>query len=315
MQGVDTLNEFDILNVIIAVLVLFFVILTLKLGIKVVPQSQVYVVERFGKYVRTLTPGLSMIVPYLYTVAHRVSILERQLPEFVISVITRDNVEVRMETTVFFRIVDASRSVYRIRDVDAAIHTAATSIVRSAAGKLELDELQSSRESMNIEIATNLQEAAGVWGIEITRTEITDVIIDEQTRNAQRQQLNAERERRAIIARAEGDRGAIQLAADARLYEAQRAAEAIRVKADADAYSVEVAAKAEATQTRLIAEAIAAEGQPAIDYEILKLQVEAIGQLAASETSKTLVLPTNITGVLGGVEALMSVARSPAAKE
>ena len=300
------LNDPQILNLIIAVLVFFFVILTLRKGIKVVPQSEVYVVERFGKYVRTLTPGLSLIIPYLYQVAHRVSILERQLPEFVISVITKDNVEVRMETTVFFRIVDASRSVYRIRDVDAAIRTAATSIVRSAAGKLELDDLQSSRESMTVEIAHNLQEAADIWGIEITRTEITDVIIDNQTRDAQRQQLNAERERRAAIARAEGDKRSIELAADARLYEAQRAAEAVRVEADADAYAVKVHAEAEAEQTRLIAVAISEGGQPAIDYEILKQQVEAMGSLASSEATKTLILPTNVTGVLGGLEALLA---------
>ena len=300
------LNDPQILNLIIAVLVFFFVILTLRKGIKVVPQSEVYVVERFGKYVRTLMPGLSLIIPYLYQVAHRVSILERQLPEFVISVITKDNVEVRMETTVFFRIVDASRSVYRIRDVDAAIHTAATSIVRSAAGKLELDDLQSSRESMTVEIAHNLQEAADIWGIEITRTEITDVIIDNQTRDAQRQQLNAERERRAAIARAEGDKRSIELAADARLYEAQRSAEAVRVEADADAYAVKVHAEAEAEQTRLIAVAISEGGQPAIDYEILKQQVEAMGSLASSEATKTLILPTNVTGVLGGLEALLA---------
>jgi len=290
----------------ISAIVFLFVIITLRKGIIVVPQSQVYVVERFGKYVRTLSPGLSLIIPYLSHISHRVSILERQLPKFNISVITKDNVEVDMKTTVFFRVVDASRSVYRIRDIDTAIHTAASSVVRSAAGKLELDELQSSRDSMNHEIARNLQQAAEVWGVEITRTEITDVIIDEQTRDAQRQQLNAERERRAIIARAEGDRRAIELAADAELYQAQRAAEAIRVTADANAYSITIQAEAEAGQTRVIAEAIAAEGQPAIDYEILKQQVEAIGKLASAETTKTLILPSNVTGVLGGIEAILS---------
>jgi regulator of protease activity HflC (stomatin/prohibitin superfamily) len=311
----DFLADRDTLSIIIAVVILFLAIITLRLGIKVVPQSEIYVVERFGKFTKTLSPGLSLIIPYLDTVAHRISILERQLPEFTISVITRDNVEVRMETTVFFRIVDASRSVYRIRDVEAAIYTAATSIVRSAAGKLELDELQSSRESMNNEIATNLQDAAVIWGIEITRTEITDVIIDEQTRTAQRQQLNAERERRAVIARAEGEKSAIELAADARLYEAQKIADAVRIEADAAAYAVKVRAEAEASQTRLIAEAIAADGQPAINYEIMKQQVEAIGKLAASDSSKTIVLPTNVTAVLGGLEALMSGAKITPRKE
>jgi regulator of protease activity HflC (stomatin/prohibitin superfamily) len=299
----------------IAIFFVILVILTLYLAIKIVPQSEVYVVERFGKYTKTLTAGLSIIVPYLDRVAHRVSILERQLPEFNISVITRDNVEVRLETTVFYRVVDASRTVYRIRDVNGAIHTAASSIVRSAAGKLELDELQSSRESMNEEIANFLQEAAVIWGIDITRTEITDVIIDEQTKDAQRQQLNAERERRAAIARAEGEKRSIELAADARLYEAQKIADAVRVEADASAYAVKIKAEADAEQTNLIAAAIAKDGQPAVNFEILKRQVDAIGILAASESTKTIILPTDVTGVLGSLDAVMNMLPGAADKD
>ncbi len=293
------------MEVAISVFLAALAILTVYLGVKVIPQSKVYVVERFGKYTRTLKPGLSMIVPYVDLVAHKVSILERQLPEFEISVITRDNVEVRLETTVFFRIVDASRSVYRIENVSGAINTAASSIVRSAAGKLELDELQSSRESMNSEIAQNLQHAAEAWGLDITRTEITDVIIDEQTKDAQRQQLNAERERRAAIARAEGEKGALELSADARLYESQKLADAVRLTADADAYAIRVKAEAEAEQTRVVATAINEGGQGAVNFEILKRQVEAIGALASSTSAKTLILPTEVTGVLGSLETIL----------
>ena len=145
----------------IAVLVVILVIAILRLGIKVVPQSEVFVIERFGKYARTLNAGLSLIIPILDRVAHRVSILERQLDEQRISVITKDNVEVTLEARVFFRVTEAARSVYRIRNVNDAL-TASSSIVRSAAGKLELDELQSSREAMNQEIAHNLHSAAEV---------------------------------------------------------------------------------------------------------------------------------------------------------
>ena len=144
------------LSSIISILFFGFVILTIYLGVKIVPQSDVFIIERFGKYSKTLSAGLSIIIPYLDKVAHKISILERQLKEFTISVISKDNVEVKLETTVFYRLVDASRSVYRIRDVQSAINTAATSIVRSAAGRLELDDLQSSRDSMNEEISKNL---------------------------------------------------------------------------------------------------------------------------------------------------------------
>ena len=293
------------LSTIITSLIVLFAILVIFKGIKVVPQSKVYVIERFGKYTQTLRAGLNFIIPFLDTVAHKISILERQLPEFEISVITRDNVEVRLEATVFYRVVDAAASVYRIQEIDNAIHTAATSIVRSAAGKLELDELQSSRESMNLEIATNLQGAATIWGIEITRTEITDVIVDDETKLAQRQQLNAERERRASIARAEGDKRSVELAADAKLYEAQKEAEAVRIKAEAEAYAIEVEAKANAEQTRVVAAAIAENGQPAINYEILKRQVDALGNLASGSSTKTVIIPTDVTAAIGSLETLM----------
>ena len=293
-------NEFAT-SVIVSLLIVVLALILIFRGVKVIPQSNVFVVERFGRFTKTLDAGLNFIVPFLDRIAHRISILERQLPEFKISVITRDNVEVRLESTVFYRITDAASSVYRIQNINQALHTASESIIRSAAGKLELDELQSSRESMNVEIAKNLKEAAAVWGIDITRTEITDVIIDEQTKDAQRQQLNAERERRAVIARAEGDKRAIELGADAKLYEAQREADAIKVKADADAYAVRVVASADAEQTRVVATAIADNGQPAIDFEIMKRQVTALTEVASADNTKTIILPTDVTGVLGAL--------------
>ena len=284
-------------------LVTFAIVLVFK-GIKVIPQSDVFVIERFGKYTKTLQAGLNFIVPFLDRVAHKISILERQLPEFTISVITKDNVEVKLDATVFYRITDAAASVYRIHDIDHAIHTASTSIVRSAAGKLELDELQSSRESMNAEISENLQNAATIWGIEITRTEITDIIVDEQTKSAQRQQLNAERERRAVIAKSEGEKRSVELAADAELYQASKQAEAIRVKADATAYAIEAEAKANAEQTRLISAAISENGQPAINFEIMKRQIEALGDVASGNNTKTIIIPTEVTKAIGTLETV-----------
>ncbi|MDE0242253.1 MAG: SPFH/Band 7/PHB domain protein [bacterium] len=287
---------------IIAVLIFLLALLVLFKGIKVVPQSNVFVVERFGRYLKTLNAGLNFIVPFLDRIAHRISIQERQLPEFKISVITRDNVEVQLESTVYYRVTDAASSIYRIQDINQALRTTSESIIRSAAGKLELDELQSSRESMNLEIANNLKEAAIVWGIDITRTEITDVIINEQTKEAQRQQLNAERECRAVIARAEGEKRAMELAAEAKLFEAQKDADAVKVKADADAYAVKVKAEADAEQTRVVAAAIADNGHPAIEFEIMKRQVNALSDIASADNARTIILPTDVTGVLGAIE-------------
>ena len=287
----------------------FFIVLAWS-AIKVVPQSNVFVVERFGKFSKTLPAGINIIIPIIDQVRHRISILERQLPAFDISVITKDNVEVVLEATNFYRITDAARSVYRIENIDRAIQTTAESIVRSAAGKLDLDELQSSRQQMNEEILRNLQNAAEVWGIEITRTEITDVRVDEQTKDAQRQQLNAERQRRAVVAQAEGEKRSVELSADAELYSAQKQAEAVRVAADAEAYAIKVKAAATAEQTRMISEAINNGGQSAINFDILQKQVVALSQVASSNNSKTVIMPTDITKAIGSLELLVQTVAS-----
>lgn len=297
----------EYLSVIFAVALAGVLFAALFGGIKVVPQSQVYVVERFGRYTKTLAAGLNFIIPFLDRVAHKTSILERQLDDFEISVITSDNVEVRLKTTVFFRVTDATKSVYRIDDVAHALHTAATSIVRSAAGRLDLDSLQSSRDSMNQEIATNLHNAAEVWGIEVTRTEIIDIIVDDVTKEAQRQQLNAERQRRAAVAAAEGEKRSQELSADAQLYEAEKQAEAVRLTADAEAYAIKVKAEADAEQIRLVSSAIKQGGEGAVNFELAKRQVDGLSALGASEQAKTLVIPTDITKSFGSIEALMSV--------
>ena len=287
--------------VFLAILIIYVV----YLGIKIVPQSKVFVIERFGKFTRILESGLSLIIPFIDRVAFRVDILERQLPSFQMSVITEDNVEVELVSTVFFRVLDAAKSVYRIRNIDLAIENTAISVIRSAAGKLELDDLQSSREAMNQEIAARLSKAAEVWGVEVTRTEILDVLVDEKTKESQRQQLNAERERRAKIAIAEGDKRSVELKADAELYEAKKQAEAVKVQADADAYAVKVKATADAEQTTVIAEAINNNGQAAINYEIMKRQVDGLAEVASSNQTKTLVVPTDITKALGTLELFL----------
>lgn len=263
-------------------------------GVKIVPQSHEYVVEQFGKYTLTLRAGLNFIVPILNRVAAKVSILERQLEPQEISVITKDNVEIHLTTAVFFRVVDAAKSVYRINDIDQAVKTTVTSIVRSTGGQMEFDEVQAKRDFINEKIKESLSEACAVWGIEITRTEVLDVAVDAATRTAMQQQLNAERERRAAVTKAEGDRQAQQLKADAQFYTAQKEAEARRVLADAEAYA-----------TTTVGKAIQSNGQPAIDFEIMKQQIASIAEIARSQNSKLVVIPTDITKTLGSLAVLL----------
>ncbi|MDG1522760.1 MAG: SPFH/Band 7/PHB domain protein [Hellea sp.] len=294
----------------LAILIAFFI----KSGIQIVPQTREYVVERFGKYTKTLKTGLNFIVPIIDKVSSKVDILETQLDELRISVVTKDNVEVDLISAVFYRVTNAEKSVYRIDNVANAIEQTSKSIIRSEGGKLDLDALQSSRDSMNIQVYEQLKKAAEIWGIEVTRAEILDVQLDEETKEAQRQQLNAERKRRATVAEAEGQKETIELNADANLYKAEKEADAIKVKADAEAYKVKLLADAEAEQTKVVGDAIKKHGQAAVNFEIMKRQVDGLTELASSGQTKTLIMPSEITKVLGGIELLAESVRGSKSK-
>lgn len=285
---------------LLSIVALFAVLLAVAgafFSIRIVPQSRVFVVERFGRFDRVLTPGLNFVIPGLEYVAHVVSILERQLPRSDISIITSDNAQAKVQISVFYRVVEPQLAVYRIENVDAAVATTTAAIIRAACGELAFDDVQSKREFVNSKIKTGLAEATKVWGIEITRTEILDVAVDDVVRKQMQQQLAADRERRAIVLKAEGEQTAVQLAADARLYSAGKEAAAVKVRAEADAYAV-----------RVMGEAIAAYGPAAIGFEIAKRKVAAIESLAASPNAKLLVLPTDVTAALGGLAALLDTA-------
>jgi len=308
------MNNIIGLSEIIILLIVILTFVVIKKGIKIVPQSDVFVIERFGKYFRTLNAGLSIIIPFLDKVQHRVSLLEQQIAQKKISVITKDNVEIDLDTTVFYRVIKASSTVYRIKDVQSAIQVAAISIVRSAGGKLDLDEMQSAREKLNLEIQKNLSEAADIWGVEVTRTEITDILIDDTTKQAQRIELASERERRALVAKSEGEKAQVKLRAEGELYEAEKNAEAIRVTAEADAFAITTKAKADASQTTLLAKAISDKGQPAINFEIMKRQVDGLAKIASSDNSKIIIMPTDISKVIGSIETIFESLSNKKAK-
>lgn len=272
----------------VLIAVAIFVVLCILLGVRIVPQSEKYVVERFGRLRSVLGPGINLIVPFLDKVAHRISILERQLPNANQDAITRDNVLVQIETSVFYRILQPEKTVYRIRDVDAAISTTVAGIVRAEVGMMELDEVQSNRSEVIAKIKSQVAEAVDDWGIEVTRAEILDVDLDAQTREAMMQQLNAERARRAQVTEAEGSRRAVELAADAELYAAEQTAKARRIAADAEAYA-----------TGVVAKAIAENGLEAAQYQVALKQVEALIALGQGGGSQTIVVPASAMDAFG----------------
>lgn len=265
-----------------------FIILCIFLGVKIVPQSEKHVVERFGRLRAVLGPGINFIVPFLDRVRHKVSILERQLPTSKQDAITSDNVLVQVDTSVFYRILEPEKTVYRIRDVDGAITTTVAGIVRSGIGEMELDEVQSNRQELISRIKEQVANAVDDWGIEVTRAEILDVNLDQATREAMLQQLNAERERRAAVTRAEGQKRAVELNADAELYDAEQKAKARRISADAEAYATEVVAKA-----------IAENGLEAAQYQVALKQVEGLTEVGKGQGKQTIILPSSALDAFG----------------
>jgi len=269
------------------------VILIVK-AVKIVPQSEQHVVERFGRLRAVLGPGINMIVPFIDRIAHKISILERQLPTASQDAITRDNVLTQVDTSVFYRITEPEKTVYRIRDVDSAISTTVAGIVRAEIGKMDLDEVQANRSALIQTIKATVEDAVDNWGIEVTRAEILDVNLDAATRAAMMQQLNAERARRAQVTEAEGSKRAVELAADAELYASEQTAKARRVLADAEAYA-----------TQVVAKAINENGLEAAQYQIALKQVEAVGAMSSGAGNQTVIVPAEALAAFGDAFKLL----------
>jgi regulator of protease activity HflC (stomatin/prohibitin superfamily) len=280
-------------NIVYLLLAVLFVVLVLK-AVRIVSQSEQHVIERFGRLHSVLGPGINMIIPFLDRVAHKISILERQLPTASQDAITRDNVLVQIDTSVFYRITEPEKTVYRIRDVDSAISTTVAGIVRAEIGKMDLDEVQANRTTLITTVKKLVEGAVDDWGIEVTRAEILDVNLDAATRAAMMQQLNAERARRAQVTEAEGSKRAVELGADAELYASEQSAKARKVLADAEAYA-----------TAAVATAITKHGIEAAQYQVALKQVEALTALGTSNGSQTVIVPASAMDAFGDAFKLL----------
>lgn len=286
---------FNLLNEnIVFLLLAVFIVVCIIAGVRIVPQSEKFVIERLGRLRSVLGPGINFIVPFLDRVRHKVSVLERQLPSMGQDAITSDNVLVQVETSVFYRIIEPEKTVYRIRDVDAAISTTVQGIVRSEIGRMELDQLQANRSALIDAVRDQVAQQVDDWGIEVTRAEILDVNLDAATRAAMAQQLNAERARRAQVTEAEGLKRAVELRADADLYAADQAAKARRLSADAEAYA-----------TQVVAVAIAENGLEAAQYQVALKQVEALNSLGNGAGKQTIILPANAIEAFGNAFSML----------
>ena len=300
-----SLNAFDV--VLIALVVL--VVLVVFAGVKTVPQSYNWTIERFGKYTRSLKPGLNLIVPFIDRIGAKMSMMEQVLDVPEQEVITRDNATVTADGITFYQVVDAARAAYEVQGLQNAILNLTMTNIRTVMGSMDLDELLSNRDEINHRLLRVVDAAAEPWGVKITRIEIKNINPPRNLVDSMARQMMAEREKRAAILEAEGARQAQILKAEGLKQSQILEAEGRREAAFRDAEARERSAEAEAKATELVSSAIAAGDVQAINYFVAQKYVEALGQFATSPNQKTLILPMEATAVLGALSGIGEIAR------
>jgi regulator of protease activity HflC (stomatin/prohibitin superfamily) len=273
------------------------------MGAKAVPQGAEYTVERFGRYMRTLTPGLHVITPFVERIGAKLNVMEQVLDVASQEVITKDNAMVRVDGVVFFQILDAVKAAYEITDLQRAISNLTMTNLRTVMGSMDLDELLSQRDRINAQLLHVVDEATTPWGIKVTRIEIKDIVPPTDLVDSMARQMKAERDKRATILEAEGERQGQILKSEGEKRAAILQAEGRKEAAFRDAEARERQAEAEARATAMLSQALARGDRQAINYFIAQKYVEAFGKFATSPNQKVVFLPMEATSLLGDRDA------------
>ncbi|HEY0123390.1 MAG TPA: SPFH domain-containing protein [Rhizobium sp.] len=293
--------------VVIALVIL--VILVLFAGIKTVPQGYRYTVQRFGRYTRTLEPGLNLIVPFVETVGARMNVMEQVLAVPTQEVITKDNASISADAVAFFQVLNAAQAAYQITNLESAILNLTKTNIRSVMGSMDLDELLSNRDAINDRLLRVVDDAVQPWGIKVTRIEIKDIQPPKDLVDAMGRQMKAEREKRAQVLEAEGLRAAQILRAEGAKQSAVLQAEGQREAAFRNAEARERLAEAEAKATRMVSEAIAEGNVQAINYFVAQKYTEALTAIGTAGNSKIVLMPMEATSILGSLGGIGAIAR------
>ncbi|MGV2981088.1 SPFH domain-containing protein [Camelimonas sp. ID_303_24] len=292
---------------IIAVVIL--VIVTVIAGVRTIPQGYAYTVERFGRYARTLGPGLGLIVPYIERVGHRMNMMEQVLDIPGQEAITRDNAGVSIDAVAFFQVLDAPRAAYEVSNLPVALLTLTMTNIRTVVGSMDLDQLLSHRDEINERLLRVMDQAAAPWGVKVTRIEIKDILPPPSIAEAMTRQMRAEREKRANVLEAEGLRQAAILRAEGEKQAQILAAEGRREAAFRDAEARERQAEAEAKATSMVSAAIAEGDVTAVNFLVAEKYIEAFRVLAASPNQKVVVAPYDSAGLIGAVAGIAEISR------
>jgi len=296
---------FDIFVLVIVALA----ILTLFAGVKTVPQGFNWTVERFGKYTSTLRPGLNLIVPFFDRIGRKMNIMEQAVDIPQQDVITKDNATVTVDGLAFFQVIDAAKASYEIANLDQAIVKLTMTNIRSVMGAMDLDQMLSHRDEINERLLRVVDAAVGPWGVKVNRIEIKDIVPPANLVQSMGRQMQAEREKRAVVLEAEGARQSAILKAEGQKQSQILEAEGRREAAFRDAEARERLAQAEAKATQMVSEAVAKGDVASLNYFAQKY-LEAFGKLAQSPNQKVLIIPMEASSVLGSLAGIGEIAKA-----
>lgn len=293
-----------------AIAIFIFAVVLIFMMVRSVPQGEEWTVERFGRYTRTLSPGLRFLIPIMDKIGARINMMETVLDIDSQEVITRDNAMVVTDAVTFYQVVDAAAAAYEVRDLYRALANLTQTNIRSVVGSMDLDESLSNREVINAKLLSVIDGAATPWGIKVTRVEIKDLAPPPDISEAMARQMKAERDKRAEILQAEGEKQSAILKAEG-LREAQiREAEGRKEAAFLDAEAREREAQAEAEATRMVSAAIAAGDVQAVNYFVAQKYTEALRDVASSPSAKTVMIPLEASSLIGSIGGIADIAKA-----
>ena len=278
-------------GIVVAIAILVFAFVTLAKGLRIVPQGEEWIVQRLGKYQSTLLPGLNIIIPYLDDVAYKVITKDIILDVQEQEVITRDNAVIRTNAVAFIKVTDPVKAVYGVTDFSEAIRNLIMTTLRSIVGEMDLDQALSSRDKIKIRLRESIADEAIDWGLTVKSVEIQDINPSDSMQRAMEQQASAERERKAMVTRSEGQKQSMILEAEARLESAKRDAAAQVTLAEASAESI-----------RRVTASLGEQQLPMM-YLLGEKYIAALNKLGESPNAKVVVLPADLQDAVAGIFA------------